>query len=414
MKYKTRKQRNLSFKQIVKRKNVKTKKTNANVSYYLNKRIIHKNRRHTMRLVKKYNKKTRKIQSGGLTGIEEILLGLFIGGIIFIVILVVWCASGRNHGCFGLGELATLFVMGGYNNTATKTRPYYRKRGNILNKSMVRMISWFKQREALSMARSIYSLLQKNNEHYLEIFRLKKKLREMFTPDQINLLEDILRRQPYEDFKIRIEKFAQLIDGKLNPDMQEFLSTNIIFSAAIGNNNRVVAQALQQDIVGNGNKKSLSSKMLSRINPFKLSVKPLTKLFVSLNNNPNTISDVVDATDYNYIDARGYVHTDAHGSVDNDTDAHGSVDTDTDAQGSVDTDTDAQGSVDTDTDAHGTDSAIVYKLAEEIYISLDEQAEFIAGSANTPEEAEIIKGTLEESNNIMLNNIMLDTALVQA
>ena len=397
MKHKTRQQRNLSFKQIVKRKNKKTKKINANVTYYLNKRIIHKNRRHTIRFVKKYNKKTRKIQSGGFGVLEGLFITVVVTGIIFTAMLL-WCAKQGNDGCYGMGEVAILllgfFASGGYNNTATKTRPYYRKRGNILNRSMVRMNSWFKQikqREALSMEHSIYNLLQKNNQRYLEIFKLNTKLHKMFTPDQINLLEDILRRQPYEDFKIRIEKFAQLIDGELNPDMQEFLSTNIIFSAAIGNNNRVVAQALQQDIVGNGNKKSLSSKMLSRINPFKLSVKPLTKLFVSLNNNPNTISDVVGATDTD-ADAYGYVDTDTH------TDTHDSVATD------------AHGSVDTDTDAHG--SAIVHTLAQEIAINLGEQAKIIADLADTQAEAKIIKGALVESNDAMLNDALLQAGTV--
>lgn len=285
MKYKTRQLRNLSFRQIVKRKNKKTRKTNANVTSYLNKRIMHKNRRHTIRFVKKYKKKTRKIQSGGLGVMEGLLVGGLIAGLIFVA-LILWCASPENKGCFGAMEVLTLFAGGA-------SRPYYRKRGNILNKYLVSMTSLFKRREALSMERSIHSLLQKKNVQYDNLFKSNTKLYKMFTLDQTNLLKDILKPQPYEDFKSSIAMFAQQLNGDLTPELKKFLSTNIIFSTAIKNNNRVVARTLMKDIVGNGETESPISTMISEINPSDLSIEPLSELLTTINNNPDVIRKVL-------------------------------------------------------------------------------------------------------------------------
>ena len=254
MKYKTRQLRNLSFRQIVKRKNKKTRKTNANVTSYLNKRIMHKNRRHTIRFVKKYKKKqekTRKIQSGGLEPIEGLVVGGIVIAVVIFIAMMLWCAMPENHGCGDVMQFVTLFSGG-----AGASRPYYRKRGNILNKYLVSMTSLFKRREAQSMERSIYSLLQKRNDQLHNLLKSNAQLNKMFTLNQINQLIDILKPQSYEDFKSRIAMFAQHLNGDLTPALKKFLSINIIFSAAIKKKKSVVAKKLMEYISGNGEKNS--------------------------------------------------------------------------------------------------------------------------------------------------------------
>ena len=369
MKYKTRQLRNLSFRQIVKRKNKKTRKTNANVTSYLNKRIMHKNRRHIQYgLLKNTRKKTRKIQSGGLEPLEGLLVGGVVIAVVIFIAMMLWCAMPTNRGCGGVMELVGAFVGG-----AGASRPYYRKRGNILNKYLVSMTSLFKRREAQSMERSIYSLLQilqkrnERNDQLLNLLKSNAQLNKMCTIDQINLLIDILKPQSYEDFSSRIAMFAQQLNGDFTPDLKKFLSTNIIFSAAIKNKKSGVAKKLMEYIAGNGEKNSSLSIMLSNINPMHLSITPLITMLTDLTRNPNAIKEVVE----------------------NGVNSGNPLDTDTD-------------DTDTDTDLH----AVAGVLSD----NLDEKSEMLTKLASkiAPQEEAEIRKDLDEANSVMLSTALLE------
>ena len=408
MKYKTRQQRNLNFRKTVKRK---IKKTNANITSYLNKRIMYKNRRHTIRFVKKYKKNTLKKQYGGLTGIEVLLL---VGGIIVAVMVIaaiLVCAMPKNNGCAGMLEgidvIAAALSGGADNNTEPRSRqystpysrsysnsrPYYRRRNNILTKHLNSMTSWFKRRETVPMKRSIYNLLQTNKDKHNGIFDLTKtNLHTVFTRDQLDLLENILKSNTYEEFEAKISELAQQLDGNLTPKITSFLSTYIIFSTSIKHNNRVVARTLMKDIKGDGKKKSLSGRILKYINPLRLSYKPLLTMLTDLTRNPNAISNVVGDEDGDgEVVGDGKVAGDEDGKVAGDEDGDGEVSGDGEVTGDGDT-------------------ATIYELAKVINSNLQAETINVASSSldNTtnPNDAMIIKAALDEAN-----KTMLDTAL---